>query len=103
MLDGRIRVKQIREEHRNVEFSITRHQTVGVMLRGAITYRNRSRLVFVRDNPWRYVNEAVKPPNLPFLRKLERSNVMCEHLVYLRKKGFSLGLENMLVYVLFLY
>lgn len=75
MHDGRMRVRRRRGERRNVEFSVARHvhQTVGIMVWGAITYGSRSRLVFIRGNmnAQRYVDEVVEPHILPFLQQLE--------------------------------
>lgn len=70
-----MRVRRRREERCTLEFSLTRrvHQTVGIMVWSAITYRSRSLLVFVRGNMngQRYVDKLVTAHILPFLRQLE--------------------------------
>ncbi|CAH1969158.1 unnamed protein product [Acanthoscelides obtectus] len=74
MHDGRARVRKRRGERRNPQFFVERHvhDTVGVMVWGAIAYGSRSPLIFIRGNmnAQRYIHEVLEPHLLPYLDSL---------------------------------
>ncbi|GFX69969.1 uncharacterized protein TNCV_2099871 [Trichonephila clavipes] len=75
--DNRVRVRRPRGERLNPAFALQRHTTptAGVMVRGAIAYNTRSRLVLIRSTmaAQRYVHGILQPHVLPLMQWLPRA------------------------------